>query len=156
MKKMKTNLDERNEKMLLKIECWGCWMAFWGLLAAIFIQMIIGRGEIQYILGEWIVFMARAFYLVISCMKNGIWDRHLKPNRKTNMISSLLAGAVTGVLYFLIYTNRGAKTDDCLWFALFMAVITFGLCFAALEISAIVYKKRSDRIENQEEPEDEN
>lgn len=155
MKKMKNNLDERQEQMLLKIECWGCWLAFWGLLAAMFIQMIIDRDGIRYILGEWIVFMTLAFYLLISCMRNGIWDRHLKPNKKTNMIGSLLAGVVTGVLYFLIYRNRGAETGDCLWFALFMAVITFVLCFAALEISAIVYKKRLDRIENQEEPEEE-
>ena len=32
IRKMKSNLDERQELKLLKIEHNGCWIAFWGLL----------------------------------------------------------------------------------------------------------------------------
>ena len=34
MKNKKSNLDERQEQGLLKIEHNGCWLAFWGLLIA--------------------------------------------------------------------------------------------------------------------------
>lgn len=43
MKKMKkSNLDEMQELALLKIARNGCWFAFWGLLAAMGIQMLLG------------------------------------------------------------------------------------------------------------------
>ena len=42
IRKMKSNLDERQELKLLKIEHNGCWIAFWGLLIVMAIQMIVG------------------------------------------------------------------------------------------------------------------
>ena len=66
----KNNLDERQEQKLLQIEHNGCWMAFWMLLASLFVQqMIFGIGEWKYVAGEWIVFMCLALYLCISCIK---------------------------------------------------------------------------------------
>ncbi len=41
MKKRKNNLDERQEQRLLQIESSGFWLAFWGLLAAIVIQLFV-------------------------------------------------------------------------------------------------------------------
>ena len=38
IRKMKSNLDERQELKLLKIEHNGCWIAFWGLLIVMLIQ----------------------------------------------------------------------------------------------------------------------
>ena len=38
----KNNLDEMQEQALLKIEHNGCWLAFWGLLAVMAIQMVMG------------------------------------------------------------------------------------------------------------------
>ena len=35
---MNSNLDERQEQALLKIEHNCCWLAFWGLLTALFVQ----------------------------------------------------------------------------------------------------------------------
>lgn len=35
----KNNLDEMQEQELLKIEHNGCWLAFWGLLAVMAVQM---------------------------------------------------------------------------------------------------------------------
>ena len=61
----KSNLDEMQEQELLKIEHNGCWLAFWGLLAVMAIQMVMGVPGTQ-MLGEWIVFMVLALYLVIA------------------------------------------------------------------------------------------
>ena len=47
IRKMKSNLDERQELKLLKIEHNGCWIAFWGLLIVMAIQMIVGNDSIK-------------------------------------------------------------------------------------------------------------
>ena len=40
-KRNKSNLDERQEQRLLRIERNGCWLAFWGLLVAMGVQTAI-------------------------------------------------------------------------------------------------------------------
>ena len=83
-------LDEMQEQKLLKIEHVGVWIAFWGLFAAIVIQMITGgAGALLQIAGEITVFMLLAFYLLVACIKNGIWDRKLVPSLKTHLLISL-------------------------------------------------------------------
>ena len=52
IRKMKSNLDERQELKLLKIEHNGCWIAFWGLLIVMAIQMIVGNDSIKNLAGE--------------------------------------------------------------------------------------------------------
>ena len=91
IRKMKSNLDERQELKLLKIEHNGCWIAFWGLLIVMAIQMIVGNDSIKNLAGEGAVLMSLAFYLLVACIRNGIWDRRLKPNFKTNVIVSSIA-----------------------------------------------------------------
>ena len=88
MKKNKSNLDERQELKLLKIEHNGCWFAFWGLLAVMLVQLLLGNNDAKNLAGEWIVFMSLCVYLLTACIKNGIWDRRLKPTLKTNTIAS--------------------------------------------------------------------
>ena len=106
MKKTKSNLDELQELKLLKIEHNGCWLAFWGLLAVILTQIAIGNDSKQDLSGEWIVFMCLALYLTVGCIRNGIWDRKLKPNFKNNIMASSIAAVVMGILWFIIsYRN---------------------------------------------------
>ena len=52
--RMKSNLDERQELKLLKIEHNGCWIAFWGLQIVMLIQMIVGNDSINNLAGELI------------------------------------------------------------------------------------------------------
>ena len=102
-KRNKSNLDERQEQRLLRIERNGCWLAFWGLLVAMGVQMVMSKGEdVGRVAGEWIVFMVLACYMVWACMKEGIWDRRMKPDWKTNLIASLLAGVAMAVFFYLI------------------------------------------------------
>ena len=103
-KKMKNKLDEMQEQKMLKIEHNGCWLAFWGLLAVFLIQvMIYGYGDDswRYMVGEWIVFMCLALYIVIDCLRNGIWDRRLSPTPNVNMRASAISGVIVGVLNFM-------------------------------------------------------
>ena len=143
----KNNLDEMQEQELLKIEHNGCWLAFWGLLAVMVIQMVMGVPGAQ-MLGEWIVFMVLALYLVIACLRKGIWDRHLKANRKTNLIVSLLAGAAAGI----VITVSNPYLSEPLDYVLVAGIsggFTFLLCFAALSLCMKLYKKRREKLEQE-------
>lgn len=142
----KNNLDEMQELKLLKIEHNGVWFSFWGLLAAISIQACLGATPIQ-LAGEWIVFMLLAFYMVIACIRAGIWDRRLKPTLKTNLIASIIAAAVCGLVYgganYLNYQDiKGSIATTVI-----IMVFTLILCFIALQITSYLYKKRVHTLE---------
>lgn len=143
----KNNLDEMQEQKLLKIERNGMWFAFWGLLAAILIQMCIGIEAPHQILGEWIVFMLLALYIGVACLRNGIWDRHLKPNAKTNFVSSLLAGIVVASVQAITIYNLKQK----FYFmpSLFTGIFTCIICFSLLQFCSMLYKKRVKKLESE-------
>ena len=149
MKKTENKLDEMQEQRLLHIERNGCWFAFWALLISIFVQMLIfGPGNFKEIAGEWIVFMILAIYLSAACLRNGIWDRRLKPDLKTNLAASLIAaiaaGGILAVINFVSYTEVEAAV---ITFVL-SAFVIFVLTFIALSISAKIYKKRLQDMES--------
>lgn len=154
MRKMKNRLDERQEQKLLQIEHNGCWFAFWALLLSLFIQqMIFGIGGWKYIAGEWVIFMCLALYLSIGCMKNGIWDRKLAPNAKTNLLVSLVAAVVFGVIFSAVnYMNYGTL-EAAFWTFVILAVILFVVLYATLSICVVMLKKRVQKIEGDYEEE---
>ena len=143
----KSNLDEMQEQALVKIEHNGCWLAFWGLLAAMALQMVM-RVPGRQMLGEWIVFMALSLYIVIACLRKGIWDRHLKANRKTNLIVSLLAAVATGI--FVILSNPYLSEPlDYVLVAGLTGGFTFVLCFAALSVCTKLYRNRRNKLDKE-------
>ena len=143
----KNTLDEMQEQELLKIEHNGCWLAFWGLLAVMAVQMVMGVPGTQ-MLGEWIVFMALSLYIVIACLRKGIWDRHLKANRKTNLIVSLLAAVATGI--FVILSNPYLSEPlDYVLVAGLTGGFTFVLCFAALSVCTKLYRNRRNKLDKE-------
>ena len=143
----KSNLDEMQEQALLKIEHNGCWLAFWGLLAAMALQMVM-RVPGRQMLGEWIVFMALSLYIVIACLRKGIWDRHLKANRKTNLIFSLLAAVATGIRVTLSNPSLSEPLDYVLVAGL-TGGFTFLLCFAALSVCTKLYRNRRNKLDKE-------
>ncbi|MDO5146452.1 MAG: hypothetical protein Q4D60_05585 [Eubacteriales bacterium] len=151
MKKMKNNLDERQELKLLKIEHTGCWIAFWGLLAIIFIQKIMGNNTIENLIGEWTILSCLSIYLVIGCIKNGIWDRRLKPDFRTNAIVSSITALAMGVIWFIISYRNYHKLTGSVAAGVFMFLTVLVLCLAALTISSKMYKKRLQKLEELEE-----
>lgn len=148
MKKMKNNLDERQELELLRIEHNGCWIAFWGLLVVMVVQLIAGIHGLENLAGEWMVFMCLAFYLMISCIKNGIWDRRMKPDFKTNLIVGSIAAVAMGVIWFTISYRNYHKLAGSIASGVFMSLVTGILCCGALLIASNVYKKRWKKLED--------
>ena len=143
----KSNLDEMQEQELLKIEHYGCWMAYWGLLAAMVIQMVMRVPGAQ-MLGEWIIFVIMSLYICIACMRKGIWDRRLKANWKTNLVISLLAAVAVAVLVILSNPYLSEPLDYVLTAGL-TGGFTFVLCFAALSIGMKLYKKRREKLDQE-------
>lgn len=151
--KRRNNLDEMQEQRLLHIESRGYWLAFWGLAAALIIQLAIYGPDADYklMLPEWIVFMGICLYMVIGCIKAGIWDRALKPNFKDNVLMSVLAGLLMGVVQFIISFRNYHKPIGSVAAGIFTGIIVMVLCFAALSVCASVYKKRQEKLEKEDE-----
>lgn len=89
------NLDEMQKQTLLKIESCGFWALWVLLLAALIIESLLGFTP-REMAAEWFIFMLGSAYSVISDLRAGIWDRHLKANTKTNAAVSVVGGAAGG------------------------------------------------------------
>lgn len=89
------NLDEMQKQTLLKIESCGFWALWVLLLAALIIESLLGFTP-REMAAEWFIFMLGSAYSVLSDLRAGIWDRHLKPNTKTNAVVSVVGGAAGG------------------------------------------------------------
>lgn len=148
MKTLKNNLDERQEQALLNIEKIGCWAAYFALLLSIFVQMAIyGVNDFKAVAGEWIIFMLLSVYLLIACMKNGIWDRRLKPNRKTNLIVSAVSAVIFSLLFAIVnYVNYKALIPAVMTFFIGIVII-FVLVYVALSVCSKVFKKRESKLD---------
>ncbi|MDF2655620.1 MAG: hypothetical protein K0R19_2094 [Bacillota bacterium] len=153
--KGKNRLDEMQEQKLLKIEHVGVWIAFWGLFAAIVIQMITGgAGALLQIAGEITVFMLLAFYLLVACIKNGIWDRKLVPSLKTHLLISLAGGLATGVINFAASYHNYGKLYGSVAAGIFTMGFTFVLTLLALSFAASLYRRRASALEDSENEND--
>jgi len=148
--KVKNNLDEMQEQKLLQIEHNGCWFAFWALFISMTVQSIIFNNQFQYVIGEWIIFMCLCIYLGVTCIKNGIWDRRLKADPKTNTVISLVGGLVMAVIMFIMAYKRSGMIVGSVCAGIFAGGFVFVLCLIAFAISSSVYKKRVDELETED------
>lgn len=155
MKTRKTNLDERQERTLLEIESRGFWLAFWGLLAGMAVEMVIYGFDFGHIAVEWAVFMVMALYVAASCARNGIWDRRLKMNAATNLVMSLIGGAAMAALNFAVILARAPGNLSLAGIAALIAgLMTAGLIFLALSFAAALTRKRQQELEAEPEEEE--
>ena len=90
------NLDEMQKQTLLKIESRGFWVLWVLLLAALIIESLLGFTP-REMAAEWFIFMLGCAYSVLSDLRAGIWDRHLKANTKTNAAVSVVGGVAVFV-----------------------------------------------------------
>ncbi len=147
------NLDEMQKQTLLKIESRGFWALWVLLLAALIIESLLGF-TLREMAAEFFIFMLGCAYSIISDLRAGIWDRHLKANTKTNAVVSLTGGAAIFVWGLIKFAEFGVGVAVLL--AVFMGVCTWALCIATLQLSMKAYKKRHAELENPKEDDDEN
>ena len=147
------NLDEMQKQTLLKIESRGFGALWVLLLAALIIESLLGF-TLREMAAEFFIFMLGCAYALISDLRAGIWDRHLKANTKTNAVVSLTGGAAIFVWGLIKFAEFGVGVAVLL--TVFMGVCTWALCFATLQLSMKAYKKRHAELENPKEDDDEN
>ena len=151
MKKNKSNLDEMQELKALKIEHTGYYLFYCMLVISIIVQTILTNADFKSIAGECIVLTSVCVYMSIAYLKNGIWDRKLKPNVKTNTIISIAVSCVSGIIYFIIsYRNYHNFFDSIATFT-FMFIFTFILCFGVFSLSLYFYNKKMSKLDNDNE-----
>ncbi len=147
-KQKKSNLDEMQEQKLLKITERSFWLGFWGLPLVIVVQALL-KMPVESMLGELVVLLAICLYMCISCIRSGIWDRHLKPNLTTNLLGSVGAGVFMAVFSWLLFSSVGAS-EQKLW--MLVAVFSLGttvLCFVFIQLASWAYKKRREKLDRE-------
>lgn len=152
----KNNLDEMQELKLLKLESRGFWLGFIGLFAAIAVQVFLyGPEHVKNMLaGEFIVFLCMGLYLMGGCLKNGIWDRHLKATPAVNIGFCLLAAVITALFNGIVsYRNYQDLPGALIVFAITFLLVGVTASVALCVCSAL-YQQRRKRLE--EEDNDEN
>lgn len=147
------NLDEMQKQTLLKIESRGFGVLWVLLLAALIIESLLGFTP-REMAAEFFIFMLGCAYSLISDLRAGIWDRHLKANTKTNAAVSVVGGVAVFVWGLIKLAELGMGI--AVLGAVFMGACTWVLCFAALQLSMQAYKKRHAELENPKEDDNEN
>lgn len=78
MKKQKNRLDEMQEQKLLQIEHTGCWLAFYGMFAAIFVQIFLYGRDFERVAGgiSGMIFFAikyREYHMLWEAAASGVF-----------------------------------------------------------------------------------
>lgn len=126
------NLDEMQKQTLLKIESCGFWALWVLLLAALIIESLLGFTP-REMAAEWFIFMLGSAYSVLSDLRAGIWDRHLKANTKTNAAVSVAGGVavfVWGLIKFAALGTGIASAAGSHHGGLYLGAV---LCIAAAQ-----------------------
>ena len=115
---------------------------------------VFGVENMRYFIGEWIVFMVLCVYMGEACLRNGIWDRRLKADLKTNLTVSLIAGAAAGLIFAAIALVRYHSVPGAIvTFALLFVIVSL-CCFLSLTLTAREYRKKLAQLENEGENEE--
>lgn len=151
----KSNLDEMQDLQLLKAESRGFWIGFIGLAVAMAIQAFLYDAESMgdMMSGEFIVFLCMGLYLIGSCLRNGIWDRHLKATPAVNIGLSLLAAAVTALFNAILsYRNYHDAFTALIVFAVYFLMLSVVLS-VTLTVCSALYRWKRRKLEEEDSDE---
>ena len=143
-------LDEMQEQKLLHIEKNSFWFLYGMLFVAVIIQVSMG-GRLREAGAEMICFMAVSVFMVFSCLRQGIWDRRLRADWKTNLKVSCISAFTVALCNFLGIPRRNLSTKMFIGVTIMCVVITFTVTFAVLGICSHFYRKRKEALEDGEE-----
>ena len=135
----KNQLDEMQEQTLRKIESRGFWLIWWGLFVVMIFQLMM-QADISQMAGEWIVLMAACLYTLEECLRNGIWDRHIKASLSTSIVGSLVGGVLSAVV--MMFATHSLAVAGV------TGVITVVFTFTLMQAAISEYKKRHQELEN--------
>lgn len=145
MKMYRTNLDEQQEQKLLRIESCGFWMAYWGIMIVLFINMIFVDNPIA-IYSLWALFMLISIIVGVCCINEGICDRRLDMSKKTTALLSLTGALIfagIGIIFLLQRRDLTYKT----FIGLALLVLTlFLFLYVGLRVIARMVVKQQNKL----------
>ena len=144
----KNQLDEMQERTMLTIESRGFWLVWSLLLVVLLVEGILGFTA-REMAGTWGVFMIGCAYIVVACLRAGLWSRNIKATIGANLVGSLIGAAVIGVFTFIKMSAYDAPLSILLVSAGIAAGITFVLALVVLQLCSAAYKKRHKQLENE-------
>ncbi len=155
MKRTKLQLDEMQLEKLYQIEEIGENICFFGLIAAILIQLLIGC-NLRQIIGELIVFVVLSIYTLISSITQGIWAKCIAPTSVNNILASAVAAALVGIFFAakLFAVSKLAITPGRIAAIAAMMFAVFAICLLPLELFRKLYQKRRDALDSEGESEE--
>ena len=133
----KNQLDEMQERTMLTIESRGFWLVWSLLLVVLLVEGLLGF-TMREMAGTWAVFMISCVYIVVACLRAGIWSRNIKATIGANLIGSLISGAVVGVFAFIKMSAYDAPLSIMLAGAGIAAGTTFVLALVVLQLCSAV------------------
>lgn len=150
MKLFKKVVDERQELEMLRIERWGFWIMIVVLIAGIIVQAAMGA-DLRQVLGEYVVLIIGALYIVVRNILSGHWDYHTKPSLKAYGIYSLIGGvfcAITSgaVQYFRGSARLQGNLAQLLPSVLCSFAVGFIACFVLLAVTGEMTKHRRKKL----------
>ena len=149
----KNQLDEMQEHTMLTIESRGFWLV-WSLLLVVLLVEGLLDFTMREMAGTWAVFMISCVYIVVACLRAGLWSRNIKATIGANLVGSLISGVVIGVFTFIKMSAYDAPLSIMLVIAGIAAGITFVLALVVLQLCSAAYKKRHEQLENEFEKEE--
>ena len=151
----KNNLDEMQEQKLLHIEKDAFWLLYCLIGLDVIVKCITGKPKWET-LSEALCFFAVGIFVVCRCIKNGIWDRRIRADSRSNMILSAIAGIVVAVMNIPVYYwNAGNRfTPGLLAAMLISGIFTFILTFFFISVCTGLYKRKKKQLEEQEDEDD--
>jgi hypothetical protein len=147
MKLFKKNRDERQEAEERRINSVAFWIAYWGLVAVIIVQLFVFELDITHIAGEFIILCAAGIYMTIAGYRRGIWDSFTKPGMKSYFAYSFAAVFVLNLPIPLVrYFRYHATVPSCLYSFARNFIILFPLAFAAAAILGALTKRKQKKL----------
>lgn len=150
--KVKANkplLDEMLERKLSKIEGTAMLLAFCGLFVAIVVQLVLGMG-LRAVAGESAVLLIISVYSTVFGLKNGIWSRSAAPTLKNDIVASIIAAVLMGVV-FLIRVMIVDVVPENTGLVAALSILAVGVgCFILLEIMRWQYRHKRQKLDGDE------
>jgi hypothetical protein len=147
-------VDEREKMEMYKIEHYGFWLVFWGLLISIFVQMIAFDASFKEFGAEWIIFMVMAVTSAIAYGRAGHYDYYSEPGIKSSLIYAAVFTVIYDVvfgLYFYINDKYYNLTGLAIKIALCTVFMFFTILIIQLIAGKVVTKRRKKLKEDFEE-----
>ena len=96
----KTEIDERQQQELHRVEAIGYWIAFYLLIIAVVVESFFMARPFREWAVEWGIFMILALYQVFRSMHIGVWSEYKQnPTTKDFLCYSLAGSAAFAVIF---------------------------------------------------------